>query len=237
MEKATWKDAETPSLLPQNADVIQRFCDALWLEDGLACNTLDAYRRGLTLYAHWLAEHNKSIAETEDDNLIGYFAVRHTESRASSANQRHTVFKRSSQWMLRGHVISTNSLRLLSTVKQPPHFPKTLSEAQVKAPIDAPDVDMPLGLRDRVMIGLMYVSGLRVSEAVVLKTVEVGPNEGVVRVVGGKGGKDRLVPSGAETGDWLRRYLCDGRTALLGEHTADALLVTARGGGMTRQAF
>lgn len=134
-------------------------------------------------------------------------------------------------------MVGADPSRLLSTAKQPPRIPKTLSEAQVEALIAAPDVDTPLGLRDRAMIELMYASGLRVSEIVALKSVEVGLNEGVVRVIGGKGGKDRLVPFGAEAGDWLRRYLRDGRTALLGKRTADALFVTARGDGMTRQAF
>ena len=237
MRKAAPKDADAPALPQQSADAIQRFCDALWLEDGLARNTLDAYRRDLTLYAHWLAERSKSIAETEDGDLADYFAARHAESRASTANRRRTVFKRFFVWALREHVVSRDPSRLLSTAKQPPRLPKTLSEGQVEALINAPDVDTPLGLRDRAMIELMYASGLRVSEIVALKTVEVGLNEGVVRVIGGKGGKDRLVPFGAEAGDWLRRYLRDGRTALLGERTTDALFVTARGEGMTRQAF
>ncbi|MBB6581256.1 site-specific tyrosine recombinase XerD [Ralstonia solanacearum] len=228
---------DTPALPPRSTEAIQRFCDALWLEDGLARNTLDAYRRDLTLYAQWLAGRGKAIDQTEDDDLADYFAARHEESRASTANRRRTVFKRFFQWALREHVVGADPSRLLSTAKQPPRIPKTLSETQVEALIAAPDVDTPLGLRDRAMIELMYASGLRVSEIVALKTVEVGLNEGVVRVIGGKGGKDRLVPFGAEAGDWLRRYLRDGRTALLGKRTADALFVTARGEGMTRQAF
>ncbi|AST32999.2 site-specific tyrosine recombinase XerD [Ralstonia solanacearum] len=228
---------DTPTLPPRGTEAIQRFCDALWLEDGLARNTLDAYRRDLTLYAQWLAGRGKAIDQTEDDDLADYFAARHEASRASTANRRRTVFKRFFQWALREHVVGADPSRLLSTAKQPPRIPKTLSEAQVEALIAAPDVDTPLGLRDRAMIELMYASGLRVSEIVSLKSVEVGLNEGVVRVIGGKGGKDRLVPFGAEAGDWLRRYLRDGRTALLGKRTADALFVTARGDGMTRQAF
>ncbi|CBJ42155.1 site-specific tyrosine recombinase XerD [Ralstonia solanacearum] len=228
---------DTPTLPPRSTEAIQRFCDALWLEDGLARNTLDAYRRDLTLYAQWLAGRGKAIDQTEDDDLADYFAARHEASRASTANRRRTVFKRFFQWALREHVVGADPSRLLSTAKQPPRIPKTLSEAQVEALIAAPDVDTPLGLRDRAMIELMYASGLRVSEIVALKSVEVGLNEGVVRVIGGKGGKDRLVPFGAEAGDWLRRYLRDGRTALLGKRTADALFVTARGDGMTRQAF
>ncbi|ATJ87098.1 site-specific tyrosine recombinase XerD [Ralstonia solanacearum] len=228
---------DTPTLPPRSTEAIQRFCDALWLEDGLARNTLDAYRRDLTLYAQWLAGRGKAIDQTEDDDLADYFAARHEASRASTANRRRTVFKRFFQWALREHVVGADPSRLLSTAKQPPRIPKTLSEAQVEALIAAPDVDTPLGLRDRAMIELMYASGLRVSEIVSLKSVEVGLNEGVVRVIGGKGGKDRLVPFGAEAGDWLRRYLRDGRTALLGKRTADALFVTARGDGMTRQAF
>ena len=94
MRSAAPKATDTTALPPQSQDAIQRFCDALWLEDGLARNTLDAYRRDLTLYAHWLAERGKSIAESEDGDLADYFAARHAESRASSANRRRTVFKR-----------------------------------------------------------------------------------------------------------------------------------------------
>jgi integrase/recombinase XerD len=124
----------------------------------------------------------------------------------------------------------------IRSAKQPPRFPSTLSEAQVEALLGAPDVDTALGLRDRTMLELMYASGLRVTELVTLKTVEVGLNEGVVRVMG-KGSKERLIPFGEEAHSWIERYLREARPALLGARATDALFVTSRAEGMTRQQF
>jgi integrase/recombinase XerD len=112
-----------------------------------------------------------------------------------------------------------------------------LSESQVEALLNAPDTATELGLRDRAMLETLYATGLRVSELVGLKSLEVGLNEGVVRVVMGKGGKDRLVPLGAEAAHWITAYMADGRPVLLGGQVSDALFVTARGGAMTRQGF
>jgi integrase/recombinase XerD len=126
----------------------------------------------------------------------------------------------------------------LRAAKQALRFPKTLSEDQVTTLLNAPDVETALGLRDRTMLELMYASGLRVSEIVALKTVALGLNEGVIRVVNGKGGKERLVPFGGEAGQWLRRYLADARTSLLEGKTSDAVFIGRHTGtGLTRQAF
>lgn len=233
--------AEAAPDVPLPADalmLIDRFCDALWLEDGLARNSIDAYRRDLTLLARWLhAERQVSLLAADDGALSGYFAARHPGTRASSANRRLAVFRRFYRWALREHLIQADPCLLMRTAKQPPRFPKTLSEAQVEALLGAPDTDTPLGLRDRTMLELMYASGLRVSELTQMKTVEIGLNEGVARVVSGKGNKERLVPFGVEAGDWLRRYLGSARPALLGARSSDALFVTQRGEAMTRQAF
>lgn len=224
--------------IASDLSLVDRFCDALWLEDGLSRNTIDAYRRDLSMLARWLHEqHHGALLGVDDTRLSAYFAARHMETRASSANRRLTVFRRFFQWALREHMVQADPCLLLRPAKQPPRFPKTLSEAQVEALLDTPDTATPLGLRDRTMLELMYASGLRVSELTQMKTVEIGLNEGVARVVGGKGNKERLVPFGAQAGDWLRRYLAESRPALLAGRACDALFVTQRGEGMTRQAF
>jgi integrase/recombinase XerD len=236
----TLEQDTAPPSAAHSADLalVDRFCDALWLEDGLSRNTIDAYRRDLTLLARWLhGERTTALLDADDGALSAYFANRHQETRASSANRRLAVFRRFFRWALREHLISADPCLLMRPAKQPPRFPKTLSEAQVEALLAAPDTDTALGLRDRTMIELMYASGLRVSELTQMKTVEIGLNEGVARVVSGKGNKERLVPFGAEAGDWLRRYLASARPALLGRRSSDALFVTQRGEGMTRQAF
>ncbi len=215
---------------------IDRFLDALWIEDGLSANTLAAYRRDLQGYADWLAaEAAHALDDTTETHLRGYIAHRKAD-KASSANRRLTVFKRYFRWALREHLVQADPTLKLLAAKQAVRNIKTLSEAQVEALLAAPDTDTPLGLRDRTMIELMYASGLRVSELVTLKSVHVGLNEGVLRVTG-KGAKERLVPFGAEAHDWLRRYLADSRPLILNGQQSDALFVTARGGPMTRQMF
>lgn len=219
-----------------NARLIDQFCDALWLEHGLAKNTLDAYRRDLRLFGEWLtAEGGSGLVQVSELELTGYFAARGA-SRASSANRRLAALRRFFAWALREHHIESDPTLRMRAAKQPPRFPGTLSEAQIEALLAAPAIDTPLGLRDRAMLELMYASGLRVSEIVGMKTVELGLNEGVVRVFG-KGGKERLVPFGEEALSWLRRYLAEARPALLERRSADALFVTRRGEGMTRQAY
>ena len=224
--------------LDDDLSLIDRFCDALWLEDGLSRNTIDAYRRDLAMLARWLHESETCALLTVDDAaLSGYFSARHGQTRASSANRRLAVFRRFYQWALREHLIEADPCLLLRPAKQPPRFPKTLTEGQVEALLEAPDTDTPLGLRDRTMLELMYASGLRVSELTTMKTIEIGLNEGVARVVGGKGNKERLVPFGVQAGDWLRRYLAEARPVLLAGRACDELFVTQRGEGMTRQTF
>ena len=216
---------------------IDRFIDAVWIEDGLSANTLAAYRRDLSLYGDWLAQtHQRDLDSTREADLLAYSVSRHAGSKATSSNRRLTVFKRYFRWALREHLTSADPTLKLLTARQPMRVPKTLSEAQVEALLGAPDVETPLGLRDRTMLELMYASGLRVSELVGLKSVHLSLSDGALRVTG-KGSKERLVPFGDEAHEWLRRYLAEARGAILGKQVSDALFVTARGGPMTRQMF
>ena len=226
------------NIAPASQEAIERFCDACWLEDGLAQNSLSAYRRDLLLLAQWLYKDSGSdlYGVTEKD-LTAYIAHRRAD-KATTANRRLTVFKRFYRHALRINLVKSDPCIGLRAAKQALRFPKTLSEDQVTALLKAPDIDTPLGLRDRTMLELMYASGLRVSEIVSLKTVALGLNEGVVRVVHGKGGKERLVPFGGEAGQWLRRYLAEARIPLLEGKTTDAVFVGRHTGtGLTRQAF
>ena len=217
--------------------LLDNFCDTLWLEDGLAKNTLEAYRRDLSLFAAWLeTEAGKPLDAAGADDLNAYFAARHAESRATSANRRLAVLRRYYQMALRQNRIAVDPCLRMRSARQPSRFPKVLSEAQVEALLAAPDVNTPLGLRDRTMLELMYASGLRVSELVLLKSMEVGMNEGVLRITG-KGDKTRLVPFGDEARGWIERYLGQARGVILNGQTDDALFVTGRGGAMTRQMF
>lgn len=225
-----------PEAVKQSIDL---FLDALWLEDGLSANTIAAYRRDLTLFAQWLAQQSVLLDQTQEAHLQAYMAARHSNSKATSANRRLSVFKRYFHWAAREHRIQHDPTLRLLPAKQALRVPGTLTEAQVEALLQAPDVAQALGLRDRTMLELMYASGLRVSELVKLKVFEISLDEFVLRVTG-KGNKDRLTPFGQEAAYWLRHYMQAARPELLKGRASDALFVTGRVDGlqgMTRQMF
>lgn len=222
-----------------NLALIDEFVDHLWLEQGLAKNSLEAYRRDMRLFARWLQvrrPHCATLHQVEGHDLSAYFAERHDQTKPSSANRRLSVLKRFYQLALRQKQVAADPCLQMASAKQPDRFVHTLTEAQVESLLGAPDVSTPLGLRERTMLELMYASGLRVSELVALKMVELSLNDGVLRVTG-KGSKTRLVPFGQEARLWIERYLAEARGVILNGQVDDALFVTARGGPMTRQMF
>ena len=224
---------------PRPADLaeIDNFCDALWLEDGLAKATLDSYRSDLGRLAGWLAEHgHEALLDSRETTLTAFIAHLAKHTRASSQARYLSTLRRFYRWQVgRGRLVSDPTLKLANP-SLPSRLPKVMSEKQVEALLDAPDLDTPLGLRDRAMLETIYATGLRVSELVNLKLHEVGLADGVLRALG-KGSKERLVPLGQLAIDWITRYLHEARPEILHGQQSDALFVTARGGAMTRQAF
>jgi len=217
-----------------SAAIIDAFVDSLWLEDGLARNSLAAYRRDVQALADWLGD--ASLYETSEADLQRYLADQFTRSRASTANRRLATLRRFFRWALRDGKVRADPTLKLTNARMPARFPKALAEAQVESLLAAPDVETPLGLRDRAMLELLYATGLRVSELVGLRLVELSLNEGLVRVVG-KGSKERIVPLGEEARSWIERYFARSRGELLGGRGSDAVFVTQLGAAMSRQMF
>ncbi len=220
------------ALSEADARDVDAFCDALWLEDGLAKNTLESYRRDLAQLAAFLK--GRGLAQAREADLYGFLAARRGKS-ASAARMLSTL-KRFYRHALRERRIRADPTLRLDPPKRTPRFPKSLSEADVEALLAAPEAGTARGLRDRAMLEVLYASGLRVSELVGLKTFEANLDGGVVRILG-KGAKERLVPLGEEAVAWVQRYLREARPALLKKRSSDALFVTDRGTGMTRQGF
>jgi len=218
--------------------LIDRFCDHLWLEDGLADLTLAAYRRDLKTFAAWLEkERARSLDTVVPGDLEAYLAWRFARrSQPSSAARYSSALKRFYRYLLRENLIASDPTLNLDRPKLPRALPKTLTETDVERLLNSADSDTTLGLRDRAMLETLYATGLRVSELVGLKLTALNLNDGVLRVTG-KGNKDRLVPLGEESVQWLRRYMAEARPQLLEKRLSDAVFVTARGAGMTRQAF
>ena len=216
------------TLLNQALQEVDDFIEALWLEEGLSNNTLQAYRRDLTQLGRWLKQAGIDLPQAQEAHLHAYFAAEHASTKATTANRRLTVFKRYFRWSLRERRITADPTLRLDSAKQALRVPKTLTESQVDALLQAPGDASPLALRDRTMLELMYASGLRVSELVGLKTFHLSLSDQVLRVTG-KGNKERMLPFGEVAAAWLQRYMAEARPELLGARSSDDLFVSMRG--------
>ncbi|OIR02435.1 tyrosine recombinase XerD [mine drainage metagenome] len=215
---------------------LDAFIDHLWLEDGLSKNTLESYRLDLTSFANWLPEQGKQLLTVDQADIQQYLAVKFALSKPRSISRLIASLRRFYRFLMRENKISLDPTIQIQSPKLPRSLPKSLNEDEVVALLNAPNLDDPIGLRDRAMLELLYACGLRVSELVGIKSTEVSVSDGVVRVTG-KGSKTRLVPMGEEASDWISRYLSGARAAILQKQLSSALFVTTRGDGMTRQAF
>lgn len=220
-------------------DDVSAFLDTLWLEDGLSKNTLASYRQDLKALLAFLEQQKPAVGinQIQAEHVRAWFSEMHAYTRPSTANRRLATLKRYCAWAIRQGKMLKDPCLEIRAAKQPQRFPKTLSEKQVEALLAAPKIETVAGMRDRAMLETLYASGLRVSELVGLKTLNLNLNEGVIRVVMGKGGKDRIVPIGQECEYWLNQYLQQARPELLQNKLSDFLFLSRFGDGMTRQAF
>ncbi len=223
------------ALRPADRTLVERFVDALWMERGLADNTLAAYRRDLEGLGRWLS--GRSLDAVAAADLLDYFEYR-TRAKASPRTVARigSSLRRFYRYLIREGVVADDPTARLELPGLPRELPDTLTESEVEALIGAPDPEEVLGLRDRAMLELLYATGLRVSELVGLTLAQLNLRQGTVRVTG-KGNKDRLVPLGEEAQVWIERYLVEARPELVRGQAGEVLFPTRRGGAMTRQAF
>ena len=219
-----------------NSSQLDTFIDHLWLEDGLSKNTLDSYRTDLNQFNTWLVNIKSHLLEANQADIQQYLAVKFPQSKPRSISRLIASMRRFYRYALRENLIKTDPTLQIESPKLPRSLPKSLNEQEVEDLLNAPDINQPIGLRDRAMLELLYASGLRVSELVTVKVNEVSTQDGVVRVTG-KGSKTRLVPMGEEAADWIDQYLKQARPEILQKRLCDAMFVTARADAMTRQAF
>ncbi len=216
-------------------DTIERFLDHLWVEFGLSDNTLSAYRSDLTSVHNYLAVRAVDLLSASEADLLGYMSEFVTRSPRTVA-RRLSALRRFYRFLHRENIRSTDPTAALKAPRLGRRLPRSLSEADVEALLQAPDTQSVLGLRDRTMLEILYATGLRVSELVGMTLAELNQQQGVVRVTG-KGGKERLVPFGETAQVWLARYLHEARGQLVQGRMSDVVFPSTRGGAMTRQAF
>jgi integrase/recombinase XerD len=223
--------------LAASEQAIDRFLDAAWMERGLSKNTLSAYRTDLMALARWVANHGRPITAAERGDVLGFIAERvEGGARPRSSARQLSSFRRFFRWFVREQGAGEDPTAQISMPKIGRPLPKSLSEDEVESLLDAPDTAEALGHRDRTMLEVLYATGLRVTELVSLRLGQVNLNQGVVRVTG-KGGRERLIPLGEESLEWLQQFIAGPREEILLEKQTDFVFPTRRGDRMTRQAF
>ena len=217
--------------------LIDQFLDALWLEKGLSQNSRDAYRSDLALFNGWLHERGIALDAAGREVLLDHLAWRVEQGYKARSTARLLSGARGFyRYLLREKLIGSDPTLQIDMPQLGKPLPKSLSEADVEALLQAPDLGEPIGQRDRAMLEVLYACGLRVTELISLTLDQVNLRQGVLRVVG-KGNKERLVPMGEEAVVWVERYLRDGRHELLGGRPSDVVFPSQRGEQMTRQTF
>lgn len=226
--------ADSPNLKKNNA-YVARFLDMLWLEEGNSKNTLSAYQSDLQQYMRWLEKSAFDVTQIQEESLRDYLAS--LQGRKPRTLARHlSSLRKFYHYLLREKIIGYDPTQYMNMPKIGQSLPKSLTETEIDALLQAPDTETVLGLRDKAMLEVLYASGLRVSELIGLQCNQINLRQGVLRVFG-KGNKERLVPLGEEASEWLERYQRDARVELLGRQISDALFVTRKGVTMSRQAL
>ncbi len=217
--------------------MITRFLDAVWMERGLASNTLAAYRADLVALGRWLASRDTTLIRAGRSDLLGFIAARvEGGARPRSTARQLSSFRRFYRYLVRDGVVREDPTAQIAMPRIGRSLPKSLSEAEVESLLAAPAIADPLGHRDRAMLEVLYATGLRVSELVNLRVAQVNLTQGVIRVVG-KGNRERLIPLGEEAVRWLGGFITGARGEILLDRTTEYLFPTRRGDRMTRQAF
>lgn len=222
---------------PFNQRLVTDFILHLQNIEGLAENTCQSYQTDLLIFVeHIQTTWGQSLLNIDESHLHHYLAKRVSEGISTTTNARiQSSLKRFFRYLVNEKHIVDNPTERIRRPKMAKKIPKSLSEQEVEALLNAPDTATLLGLRDKTMLEILYATGLRVSELVGIRLFDYDLNAGVLKVMG-KGAKERLLPLGELAHDWLITYL-EQREQLLQRQPSDFLFLSKRGQGMTRQTF
>lgn len=221
----------------KNLALIDLFLNEYWIEKGLSENTVQSYRLDLTALCDWLDKNDLSLETLDAVDLQGFLGERLEKGyKATSTARMLSAMRKLFQYLYREKYRVDDPSAVLSSPKLPSRLPKYLTEQQVSDLLNTPDVDVPLELRDKAMLELLYATGLRVTELVSLTIENISVQQGVVRVIG-KGNKERIVPMGEEAAYWVRQFMLYGRPVLLNGQSSDVVFPSQRAQQMTRQTF
>jgi len=218
--------------------LIDRYLNYLLVEKGLSAKTLEAYSLDMAGYAEFLEGRDKTgVAEEDTATILRYLIALRARGLSPRSRARHLVTIRGFyRFLVEEDILQKDPSALIELPKSGLKLPEVLSYNEVRRILDAPDPEKPSGLRDAAMLELLYASGLRVSELILVRIQDVNLEAGYVRV-SGKGSKQRVIPFGRHARQKMSVYLQQARDQLLKGRASVYLFVARAGRPMTRQGF
>lgn len=221
--------------LPPVEQLIDSFIRFLAVERGLSDNYQLSTQRSLTEFAHWCKAKHKidNPRKVTLSILSEYLADRKRSGLAASSIKLIVVaLKIFFRYLASKGAIARDPTEALSLPRIERYLPETLNELQVEQLIENIDTKVPLGLRDRGIVELLYASGLRISELANARLENFFPEQGTIRVLG-KGNKERVVPVGGKACEALASYLSTERPKLVKRRSGSEIFLSARGTKLT----
>ncbi len=216
---------------------ITDYLNHLRAERGLSPNTISAYRSDLQKFQAWAASREQAIEAVKPRDIAAFLAhLRALGLSARSAGRAVHAIRGFFRFLVREEKLAEDPMENVRSPRPFKPLPRFLNRAQVDALLEAPDLTTPLGLRDRAILETMYASGLRASEVTHLKTENIDPDLGLLRIFG-KGRKERLVPIGSSALAAILKYEQEGRPRLLKKKSTRELFLNHAGSGLSRMGL
>lgn len=216
---------------------ITEYLDHLRAERGLSSNTVSAYRSDLQKLEAWARSRAQKLEDIRPRDIASFLAhLRALGLSARSAGRAVHGIRGFFRFLVREEKLAEDPMENVRSPKPFKPLPRFLNRAQVEALLDAPDGSTALGLRDKAILETMYASGLRASEVTRLKTENIDPDIGLLRIFG-KGRKERLVPIGSSALSAILRYQREGRARLLKKKRTPELFLNHSGDALSRMGL
>lgn len=219
-------------------EFIDIFLNYLSVERGLARNTIISYREDLNAYINFLTEcHIDALSKANKDDIVNFMLFQKDKGlNANSIARRIAAIKSFHRFLARERILKTDPTSLIDSPKLWKKIPETLTENEVEALLNQPNIRDKQGMRDRAILEILYATGMRVSEAVNLKVDNVNLEIGFLRCIG-KGNKERVIPIGRKAISSLKRYLGLSRPHLLKSKESSVLFLNRFGNKISRQSL
>ena len=219
-----------------NENIIEKYCDSIWIEKGLSKNTISSYSLDLKHLELWLLSKDKSLMTCSESDLNSYLAMKFDNGiSASSINRSLSSIKGLYKWLMYSGLIKLNPTELIESPKIGRKLPINLSEDDIDQLLSAPDCSTSKGKRDKTILELLYATGLRISELTNLELSQIDLKRGIIKILG-KGGKERIVPIGQTALDWVKDYLDNVRKDIIDKDDNIYLFLNKKGKKISRKS-